>query len=162
VLVDSTVANSEAAALHEAVELRQLDRNDLVWIFSTRNFFQLRETFQSYKQKYGNSIDQVHVLTVVIIPFISLQNFLFSSFLNFYGLWIFFLFSQDIMSGGKGTLESILQVAIWCIESPEKHFAKVIENVKGFLTRAAVFHCNYFLASLIDLGANQVFFCVFS
>ena len=72
--MDSTVANSEAANLHEAIVKRQLDRDDLVWIVSTRSFFHLRETFRCYEQKYGNSIDQVLLLTVVIISFIALQN----------------------------------------------------------------------------------------
>lgn len=108
-LVDSTVANSEATTLYEAIKTRQLDRNDLLWVLSTRNFFQLRETFKCYEEKYGSSVD------------------------------------QDIISCGKGTLESIIRVAIWCIESPEKHFAEVIRDAilglgtdEDSLTRAIV------------------------
>ncbi|XP_027114142.1 annexin D3 [Coffea arabica] len=100
-VVNSSVANSEAATLHDAIKTGQLDHDDLVWILSTRNYFQLRETFKCYKNKYGSSIE------------------------------------QDIMASGKGTLESILKVAIWCIDAPEKHFAEVIR------------------ASIIGLGTDE-------
>ncbi|KAL3537719.1 hypothetical protein ACH5RR_001085 [Cinchona calisaya] len=89
-LVSPSVANVEATTLHDTIRATQLDRDDLVWILSTRNYFQLRETFRCYKNNYGNSVD------------------------------------QDIMNCGKGTLESILKVAVWCIDAPEKHFAEVI------------------------------------
>lgn len=89
-LVDSAIANSEAAILHEAITQRKLDMEELVFIFSTRNFFQLRKTFQLYRQTYGTFLE------------------------------------DDIMGCGKGTLESLLKVLIWCIESPEKHFAEVV------------------------------------
>ncbi|CDP17932.1 unnamed protein product [Coffea canephora] len=108
-VVNFSVANSEAATLHDAIKTGQLDHDDLVWILSTRNYFQLRETFKCYKNKYGSSIE------------------------------------QDIMASGKGTLESILKVAIWCIDAPEKHFAEVIRaSIIGLrtdedsLTRAIV------------------------
>ncbi|XP_062088100.1 annexin D3-like [Humulus lupulus] len=57
-VVDSVVANSEASTLHEAIKAKQLDDDHVVWILSTRNFYQLRETFKYYKKTYGNSIDQ--------------------------------------------------------------------------------------------------------
>lgn len=57
--VDLVVANSEASALHEAIKTKQLDDDHVVWILSTRNIFQLRETFDCYKRSFGNSIDQV-------------------------------------------------------------------------------------------------------
>ncbi|KAM2065435.1 hypothetical protein ACFX16_028702 [Malus domestica] len=57
-LVDTGIANSEASRLHEAIETKQYDHDHVVWILSTRNFFQLRATFECYKQKYGHSIDQ--------------------------------------------------------------------------------------------------------
>lgn len=31
------------------------------------------------------------------------------------------------MACGKGILESVMKVVIWCLDSPEKHFAEVIE-----------------------------------
>lgn len=99
--VNSSVANSEAATLHDAIKMGQLDHDDLVWILSTRNYFQLRETFKCYKNKYRSSID------------------------------------QEIMAAGKGTLESILKVTIWCIDAPEKYFAEVIR------------------ASIIGLGTDE-------
>ncbi|XP_034709785.1 annexin D3-like [Vitis riparia] len=51
-LVDLNVAKSEAGKLHEAIEKKQLDRDEVMWILSTRNFFQLRATFKQYKQNY--------------------------------------------------------------------------------------------------------------
>ncbi|XAR63517.1 hypothetical protein NMG60_11023478 [Bertholletia excelsa] len=52
---------------------------------------------------------------------------------------------QDIQSCGDGILESILRVVIWCIDSPEKHFAEVIKAAivglgtdENSLTRAIV------------------------
>ena len=42
------------------------------------------------------------------------------------------------MRCGKGTLESILKVIVLCIESPEKHFAEVIENKEEFLIIARI------------------------
>ncbi|KAK6163032.1 hypothetical protein DH2020_002873 [Rehmannia glutinosa] len=89
-VVDSNIASMEAAKLHEAIEAKKLDDDELVRVLSTRNVFQLRETFKCYKDNYGKSID------------------------------------QDIMACGKGNLESIMKVVIWCIDSPEKHFAEVI------------------------------------
>ncbi|XP_059312233.1 annexin D3-like isoform X2 [Lycium ferocissimum] len=56
-----------------------------------------------------------------------------------------FSIDQDIKSCGKGLLESILKVVMWCIDSPEKHFAEVVRtSVVGLgtdedsLTRAIV------------------------
>ncbi|XP_004230107.1 annexin D3 [Solanum lycopersicum] len=56
-----------------------------------------------------------------------------------------FSIDQDMKSCGKGLLESILKVVIWCIDSPEKHFAEVVRaSILGFgtdenaLTRAIV------------------------
>ena len=58
-LVDLNLAKSEAAKLHEAIEMKQLDNDDVVWILSTRNLFQLRATFGCYKKSYKVAIDQV-------------------------------------------------------------------------------------------------------
>ncbi|KAL6327981.1 hypothetical protein AAG906_031325 [Vitis piasezkii] len=44
-LVNFNLAKSKAAKLHEAIEKKQLDHDDVVWILTTRNFFQLRATF---------------------------------------------------------------------------------------------------------------------
>ncbi|OIT07503.1 PREDICTED: annexin D3-like [Nicotiana attenuata] len=108
-LVDPSIANAEAAILREAIRIKQLDSDNFLMILSTRNFHQLRATFECYKQNYGFSID------------------------------------QDIKSCGKGLLESILKVVIWCIDSPEKHFAEVVRaSIVGIgtdensLTRAIV------------------------
>ncbi|KAL6125294.1 hypothetical protein ACLB2K_073353 [Fragaria x ananassa] len=98
-LVDSGIASSEALKLHEAIKTKQLDHNHVVSILSTRNIFQLRETFECYKQNYGTSID------------------------------------QDIKNCGAGDLESLLTLVITCIDTPEKHFAQVInESVVGLGT----------------------------
>ncbi|KAK2986478.1 hypothetical protein RJ640_025488 [Escallonia rubra] len=118
-VVDSDVAEAEAAMLHEAIEAKQLDHDNVVLILGTRNIFQLKLTFECYKQNYGNHIDQ---------PFHFKQNF-----------------QQDVESCGNGILESVLRVVIWCIDSPEKHFAEVIRaSIVGLgtdedsLTRAIV------------------------
>ncbi|CAI9090209.1 OLC1v1024937C3 [Oldenlandia corymbosa var. corymbosa] len=98
-LVDSDVANSEAARLYEVIKTKKLDEDDFILILSTRNVFQLKETFRFYEKNYGNPID------------------------------------EDIVKCGKGTLESVLKVLIWCINSPEKHFAEVIRaSIVGFGT----------------------------
>ncbi|KAJ4980010.1 hypothetical protein NE237_010790 [Protea cynaroides] len=57
-LVDANAADSEAAVLHDAIKKKQLVQDSVVWILSTRNTFQLKATFECYKQKYGNPIDQ--------------------------------------------------------------------------------------------------------
>ncbi|WCJ39040.1 annexin 3 [Euphorbia peplus] len=57
-IVDTQLAMKEAEKLHEAIINKQLDDDDLVFVLSTRNMYQLRETFQSYKQKFESSIDQ--------------------------------------------------------------------------------------------------------
>ncbi|XP_030965347.1 annexin D3 [Quercus lobata] len=108
-LVDNMIVKSEAATLHEAIKTKQLDHDQVVWILSTRNVFQLRATFDYYKLHYGKPID------------------------------------KDIMSCGKGDLESLLKMVIWCIHFPEKHFAEVIrDSIMGLgtdedsLTRAIV------------------------
>lgn len=92
VTVNLEVAKSEAEKLHEAVNNKKLDDDHFVWILSTRNVFQIRETFASYKQLYGKT------------------------------------FEEDIKTCGKGDLISLLNVVVWCIECPEKHFAKVIRD----------------------------------
>lgn len=59
-LVNSDIANYEAEILNAAIQKKQLDHDNLVMILGTRNVFQLKETFQCYKQNYGSTIDQVH------------------------------------------------------------------------------------------------------
>lgn len=51
------------------------------------------------------------------------------------------------MACGKGILESIMKVVIWCIGSPEKHFAEVIEDFDS-LAECLVFKLN--LVSLLS------------
>ncbi|KAJ7949329.1 Annexin [Quillaja saponaria] len=55
------------------------------------------------------------------------------------------LIEEDIMKCGNGDLQSLLKVVIWCINSPEKHFATVVrDSIIGLgtdedsLTRAIV------------------------
>lgn len=59
VAVNLEVAKSEASRLQEAINSKQLDDDHIVWILSTRNLFQLRETFACYKQLYGNTLEEV-------------------------------------------------------------------------------------------------------
>nr|GMC79737.1 annexin D3-like isoform X2 [Ipomoea batatas] len=58
-VVDNSIANLEAAKLRESIRTKKLDRDDLVFILSTRNIYQLGACFECYKQNYGYSIDQV-------------------------------------------------------------------------------------------------------
>lgn len=58
-VVDSNIANVEAVKLHEAIKSKKLDDDEFLQILSTRNMFQLRQTFKCYKDNYGKSIDQV-------------------------------------------------------------------------------------------------------
>ncbi|XP_057976619.1 annexin D3 [Malania oleifera] len=125
-MVDQSIANSEATKLREAIEMKKLDTDHVIWILGTRNFFQLRATFDSYKQKYGNPID------------------------------------QDIKSCGNGDLEFILMVVVWCIESPEKHFAEVVKtSVLGLgtdedsLTRAIVTRAEIDMTKIKDEYNNM-------
>ncbi|KAL8522944.1 hypothetical protein ACS0TY_013047 [Phlomoides rotata] len=57
-LFDSSKANAEAAKLREAIAAKKLDDDELLRILSTRNIFQLKQTFQHYKDNYGTSIDK--------------------------------------------------------------------------------------------------------
>ncbi|XP_058079341.1 annexin D3-like [Magnolia sinica] len=91
-VVDENIANLEADKLHDAIKKRQLDREDVIWILSTRNKTQLKATFNSYKQVYVKPID------------------------------------QEIKECGDSDFLSLLQTAVWCIETPENHFAEVIRS----------------------------------
>ncbi|XP_054817186.1 annexin D3-like isoform X1 [Prosopis cineraria] len=90
--VNLEIVESEASMLHGAVDSKQLDDENLIWVLSTRNFFQLRETFACYKKLYGIALE------------------------------------EDIKKCGNGDLESLLNVVLWCVERPEKHFAKVLRD----------------------------------
>ncbi|CAA3006828.1 annexin D3-like isoform X2 [Olea europaea subsp. europaea] len=70
--VDSSIANMEAVILHDAIRTKNLDDDDLVWILSIRNIFQLRATFQCYKDNYGKSIDEVQLFITVFDNSLSL------------------------------------------------------------------------------------------
>ncbi|RWR79876.1 annexin ANNAT3 [Cinnamomum micranthum f. kanehirae] len=56
--VDETLAKSEAVTLHDSIEKKKLDQEHVLWILSTRNKFQLKATFNCYRQCYGKAIDQ--------------------------------------------------------------------------------------------------------
>nr|GMD71896.1 annexin D3-like isoform X2 [Ipomoea batatas] len=118
-VVDIPTANLDAAKLHEAIQTQQLDNDDVIFILTVRNVFQLRASFLCYQQNYQYSIDQ-HIKTF-----------------------------------GEGPLESILKLAIWCIDSPVKHFAEVVRaSVLGLgtnedsLTRAIVSRAEIDLAEV--------------
>ncbi|XP_039063302.1 annexin D3 [Hibiscus syriacus] len=57
-MVDKDVAKLEANRLHESIKSKDLAHDDVVYILSTRNFYQLRATFEHYKEKHGNPIDE--------------------------------------------------------------------------------------------------------
>ncbi|KAK4285396.1 hypothetical protein QN277_002096 [Acacia crassicarpa] len=48
----------------------------------------------------------------------------FSCYKKLYGIAL----EEDIKKCGNGNLESLLNVALWCVERPEKHFAKVVRD----------------------------------
>lgn len=131
-LVDPSIANKESAILRETIRTKHLDSDNFLLILSTRNVHQLRETFECYKQNYGFSIDQVTLLTSCLH---NLLNSATCAFFSYFILSTFTVLLQDMKSCGKGLLESILKVVIWCIDSPEKHFAEVLltETDSSFL-----------------------------
>ncbi|CAL5085225.1 unnamed protein product [Urochloa decumbens] len=88
--VDMDVAELEAAQLSEAIREKQLQRNDVVRIISTRSKPQLRATFQKYREDQGTDI------------------------------------AEDINSRCGSQFGRMLKSAVWCLISPEKHFAQVI------------------------------------
>ncbi|KAH9774235.1 hypothetical protein WN944_020603 [Citrus x changshan-huyou] len=57
-LLDIEAAASEANQLHEAIKAKQLDHDQVVHILATRNFFQLKATFERYEQMHGSPIDE--------------------------------------------------------------------------------------------------------
>jgi len=57
--VDMDVAKLEAAQLSEAIREKQLQRDEVVRIISTRSKSQLRATFQQYKEDRGTYIGKV-------------------------------------------------------------------------------------------------------
>ncbi|XP_006594405.1 annexin D3 isoform X2 [Glycine max] len=105
VAVNLEVAKEEASKLHEAINCKQLEDDHIIWILSTRNFFQLRETFACYNNLYGNTLE------------------------------------QDIKCG-NGDLESLLHMVIWCIDCPEKHFAK-LSHRRSFSQWHMLSTCSY-------------------
>lgn len=81
-LVDMDVANLEADRLHEAIKTKELAHDDVVYILSTRNFHQLRTTFECYRKKYGNPIDKVLLTYITIMQ----STYIISLFLfDFFG-----------------------------------------------------------------------------
>ncbi|XP_055814370.1 annexin D3-like [Solanum dulcamara] len=95
----------------------------------------LRETIRTKK------LDSDNFLLILSTRNVHQLRATFECYKQNYG----FSIDQDIKSCGKGLLESILKVVIWCIDSPEKHFAEVVRaSIVGIgtdedsLTRAIV------------------------
>ncbi|XP_044491141.1 annexin D3 [Mangifera indica] len=57
-LVDTELAKSEADVLHHVITSKRFDDDKVIHILSTRNFYQLRLTFECYRNKHANSIEQ--------------------------------------------------------------------------------------------------------
>ncbi|CAN1822748.1 Annexin D3 [Linum perenne] len=119
-LVDMNFANVEASKLHEAIKTKQLYHDDLIYILSTRNLYQLRTTFELYKQRFGNSIDQV-------LFFYQLLRYPVQPLSWHYEDCKFHLL-QDLKDCGEGDLEILLRAVVRCIYCPAKHFAEVIHS----------------------------------
>ncbi|KAF8679033.1 hypothetical protein HU200_045786 [Digitaria exilis] len=101
--VDMDVAKLEAAQLSEAIREKQLlHGNEVVRIISTRSKFQLAATFQQYKEDQGRDI--IEVRDEITEPDAI----------------------TDINSQCSDQFCRMLKSAIWCLTSPEKHFAQVI------------------------------------
>ncbi|CAA3032809.1 annexin D3-like, partial [Olea europaea subsp. europaea] len=62
--VDSSIANTVAVILYDAIRTKNFDDDDLMWILSIRNILLLRATFQCHKDNYGKSIDETLGLVV--------------------------------------------------------------------------------------------------
>ncbi|KAL2979622.1 hypothetical protein AAZX31_13G182000 [Glycine max] len=118
VAVNLEVAKEEASKLHEAINCKQLEDDHIISILSTRNFFQLRETFACYNNLYGNTLE------------------------------------QDI-NCGNGDLESLLHMVIWCIDCPEKHFAKAVILTMARAVNLFFYLCLLFLDSTRNIGFVQ-------
>ncbi|KAL8154327.1 hypothetical protein V2J09_012087 [Rumex salicifolius] len=56
-VVDIVLAESEAAKLHDLIEKKQFDHDELELIISIRSFFQLRATFDCYQDNFGKPIE---------------------------------------------------------------------------------------------------------
>ncbi|KAA8537312.1 hypothetical protein F0562_027001 [Nyssa sinensis] len=72
----------------------------------------------------AKQLDQDNVMWILCTRNVCQLKATFECYRNNYGNPI----DQDIKNCGKGILESILKVVIWCIDSPEKHFAEVIRG----------------------------------
>ncbi|RWW36975.1 hypothetical protein BHE74_00057960 [Ensete ventricosum] len=53
------LAKHEAAQLFDAVQKKQLHRDEVIRVLSTRNKSQLKETFEQYNEGYGRHIEEV-------------------------------------------------------------------------------------------------------
>ncbi|KAL3829785.1 hypothetical protein ACJIZ3_018587 [Penstemon smallii] len=72
----------------------------------------------------AKKLDDYEFVQVISTRNISQLRETFNCYKDDYGKNI----DQDIMACGKGILESIMKVVVWCINSPEKHFAEVIRS----------------------------------
>ncbi|KAL8483024.1 hypothetical protein ACS0TY_025908 [Phlomoides rotata] len=204
-VVDSSLANAEAAKLREAITAKKLDDDELLRILSTRNIFQLKQTFQHYKDNYVKENKQIHgvypgtykekdkrcatpqgktkpkdglvprntgktrhnntgktrqqtapITKTEQLPTVKDWQPAQGATKNpekindknktepppnNYGTSI----DKDILACGKSIVKSIMKVVIWCIDSPEKHFAEVVRAAiiglgtdEDSLTRAIV------------------------
>ncbi|KDO83195.1 hypothetical protein CISIN_1g018771mg [Citrus sinensis] len=147
-LLDIEAAASEANQLHEAIKAKQLDHDQVVHILATRNFFQLKATFERYEQMHGSPIDEVLLLQLAVNNS-SLLPLFFSHSLK--QLDICFLL-QDISSVGKGDLVSLMKMVILCIRCPERHFAEVIRtSIVGFGTDEAALNRAIITRAEVDM-----------
>ncbi|KAM7265221.1 hypothetical protein ACFE04_002904 [Oxalis oulophora] len=94
--VDIGLAKNEADKLYQAIQAKQFDHDDFVFILATRNFYQLRATFQCYQQNYGNYIDEdikscgndeLEALLKVAIQCIDVPERHFAEVMSFYCIW---------------------------------------------------------------------------
>ncbi|XP_004511008.1 annexin D3 [Cicer arietinum] len=72
----------------------------------------------------NKKLDDDHVVWILCTRNVFQLRETFACYKQLYG----HTFEEDIQNCGKGDLASLLNVVVWCIECPERHFAKVVRD----------------------------------
>lgn len=76
--VDLDVASSEAALLNEAIGSGRLDHDFVAYVLGTRSVCQLRATFDFYEVNYGNPIEQVGIVLLIVYTYCYMEFLVFN------------------------------------------------------------------------------------
>ncbi|KAG6524956.1 hypothetical protein ZIOFF_014901 [Zingiber officinale] len=144
--VDSELAKYEAAQLSDAVKSNQIGRDDVIRILSSRNKSQLKETFKYYNENYGKHIvEGKHQCKTPRPKWMAAKTTLSPTRGQIGSDGSGKKAPADIEVIDKSQFTTLLKTAIWCLASPENHFAEVVRtSVVGLgtdedsLTRAIV------------------------